>query len=237
MKERNRLLVIRWTIGLLGGSIFLFLRATKRVKVQGWDWRKLDPKDRGLLLISNHLSLWEPALLPFLFFPWYLFSLRFVPFSVVDRVNYYDARWFWPLRSVCEPIERGNPREEIGAIDRMREILNQGKILILYPEGGRTFKGTEFKFLNSGKKIRKFPQGIRRLFLDTQPMVLPVWIEGGDKVISNKLFFPRFPHFPLPRLWRQTRIKIGESFRLEGIPKKEIVVNLEDVLLKLGDEV
>jgi len=76
LKDRIRLFVVAWSIGVLGGLLLWLLRITARVKVEGYNRRKLDPKDKGLILIHNHPSLWEPALLPFLFFPWYLFSLH-----------------------------------------------------------------------------------------------------------------------------------------------------------------
>lgn len=236
MKEKNKLLIIRWTMGLFFGLIFWILKLTRRVKVQGYDRRKLDPENSGLILISNHPSFWEPALLPFLFFPWYLLSSRFIPFSIVDKKDYHDKWWFFPFRGVCEPVERGNPKEEIKAIDRMREKLSQNQALILYGEGKRTFRrpfeeSWEVKRSESGKVIRKFPQGIRRLFLDISPLVLPVWTEGGDKVIPNLSSSPRF----LLRIWRQTIIKIGEPRKLEGISKKKIVETLEDILLNLGE--
>ncbi len=235
MKEKIKLLVYVWTIGLFFGLIFLIFRITRRIKIQGYSRSKLDPKDKGLSLISNHPSLWEPALLPFLFFPWYLFSLRFVPFSVVDKTNYYDKLWFLPFRRVSIPIERGKSREEIKAVDAMIEMLRQGRILILYPEGRRTFKPGEFKVSAPGNKIHKFPRGLRKLFGATSTPVLPIWTQGGDRVIPNKLAFPRFPHFPFPRIWRQTIIKIGEPFILRTASKNEIIETLEDVLLKLGD--
>jgi 1-acyl-sn-glycerol-3-phosphate acyltransferase len=216
------------------------------VKVQRYDRRKLDPKDKGLILIHNHPSLWEPALLPFLFFPWYLFSLRLVPFSTPDKKNYYDKWWFSPFRAVCVPIERGNLKEEVRALKRMQEKLLAGGILILAPEGGRTFKGEEFKVIRGGKievaeglsendlrdnkAIRRFKTGISHLVFDTKTEILPVWTEGGEKVIPNAYSFK----LPFPRLWQQIQIKIGEPLDLGKLPKREIAEFLEDSILKVG---
>src|SRR4030042_5493739 len=228
-----------WSIGLLGGLFLWLLRITTRVKVQGYSRSKLEPRDKGLILIHNHPSLWEPALLPFLFFPWYLFSLRFVPFSTPDKINYHDKWWFSFFRIVCIPIERGNLKGEVRALKGMKERLAEGKILILAPEGGRSFKGEEFKIVRRGEievvkglseidlkddiLLRRFKSGIGWLVFNTKAVVLPVWTEGGERVIPNG---PSF-QLPFPRFWKQTRIKIGEPLDLEKLSKEEINEFLE----------
>ena len=235
-----------WSIGLLGGLFLWFLRITTRVKVQGYSRSKFDPKGKGLILVHNHSSLWEPALFPFLFSPWYLFSLRFVPFSTPDKINYYDKWWFSFFRAVCIPIERGNLKGEVRALKEMKDRLADGKILILAPEGGRTFKGEEFKVIRRGKievvrsiteidlkddiVLRRFKSGIGWLVFNTKAIVLPVWTEGGERVIPNE---PSFK-LPFPRFWRQSRIKIGEPIELEKLSKEEITEFLEDSILRLG---
>jgi 1-acyl-sn-glycerol-3-phosphate acyltransferase len=248
LKEKIKLFVVAWSIGLLGGLLFWLLRIITRVKVQGYHRRKLTPKDKGLILIHNHPSLWEPALLPFLFSPWYLFSLRFAPFSIPDKKNYHDKWWFSLLRAVCIPMERGSPKGEARALKRMKEKLSQGKVLILAPEGGRTFKGEEFKVIRGGeievvkglpevdlrysKALRRFKPGIGWLVFNTKAEILPVWTEGGERVIPNRLSFK----LPFPRFWRQTLIKIGQPLDLAELSKGEITDFLEDLILKMGAE-
>ena len=250
MREKIRLFGIAWTIGLGGGLLFWLLRITRRVKVEGYDRRKFDSNHKGLILVHNHPSLWEPALLPFLFFPWYLFSSRFTPFSVPDKKNYYDKWWFSPFRPVCIPVERENPREGMQALRFMKGKLAQGKVLILAPEGGRTFKGEEFRVIKDGeiemvkglpeiglrnnKVLRKFKPGVSWLIFNSKAEILPVWTDGGEGVILNE--FSSF-RLPFPRLWRQTRIKIGERLDLEKIPRKEIAGLLENSVLRIGNEV
>lgn len=242
MEKKWKLFLTVWTAGILGGVLFWLLKLTKRVEVFGYKnllryLEEFAPKNKPLLVMSNHPSLWEPGLLPFLFFPWYLFSLRFVPFSLPDKKNYYDKRWFAPLKSVSVPIERGNIREELRTIKILREMLKEGKILILFPEGGRTSIGKEFRFSCFEKRIRAFPLGIEKLF-ENNCLILPIWTEGGELVIPNKETFLKGLCYLLPKIWRKTRIFIGQSFELEvkNFSKGQIKEYLESILLKLADE-
>jgi 1-acyl-sn-glycerol-3-phosphate acyltransferase len=246
LKKKIKLFTAVWSIGLLGGLFLWVLRITGRVEIKGYDRRNLDPKNRGLILIHNHPSLWEPVLLPFIFFPRYLVSYRFIPFSTPDKHNYYDKWWFYFFRTVCVPIERGSPKGEARALKQMQEMLLDGGILIIAPEGGRTFKGDKFKSItgeiidtinepalirsNHSKKIRRFKSGIGHLVFNTKAEILPVWTEGGDRVIRNGLAFK----LPFPRLWRKTKILIGEPIVAEDFSKKEIPEILENSMLKIG---
>ncbi|MBI4101361.1 MAG: 1-acyl-sn-glycerol-3-phosphate acyltransferase [Candidatus Nealsonbacteria bacterium] len=236
MRGKLKLLCLVWTIGLVGGLIFTALRITGRIKISGLSAKKLELDEGGLILAPNHPSLWEPAIMPFLFFPRYLFSLRFLPISVVDKANYYNSKWFSPFRFACLPVKRHEPREEIRAAEAMIALLKEGRPLILYPEAGRTFKGEEFKCSASGKRIRCFPRGLRKLFMESGATILPIWTKGGDRIILNELAHSRFPHFTLPRIWRVTTVRLGDRLKVNGVPRNEIVARLEEVLLNLGEQ-
>lgn len=246
MKDKIKLLSVSWTIGIGGMLLFWFYLLTTRVRIQGYTWNKLKPKkNKGLILIHNHPSLWEPAVLPFLFSPWYLFSPRFVPFSTPDKKNYYDKWWFF-YRAVCIPVERGNLKEEARALMRMQKKLKEGGVIIMAPEGGRTYKGEEFKVIKNGKieivkdlseddlksckAVRRFKSGVSRLVYNTEAEIIPLWTEGGEDVVQNR----NNALYTFPRLWKQAKIKIGKPLDVSGLPKKEIVEYLEDSMLKTG---
>jgi len=237
MKERIKLLLYLWTIGSLGGVLFWVLRATRRVKVKGYEKSKFDPKGRGLVLICNHPSPAEPMFLPFLFFPWYLFSLRFTPYSLPDR-QHYNKRGFLPFRKVCMPIDRKNKRDELKAFEEMERMLKSGKVLILHPEKERDSEegDNESRFSNSGKSIKEFRPGIRRMLLRTNCLVLPIWMDGGQKVIPNKRDSPPWSYIRVPRLWREVTIRVGEPVEPTNFSKNDVVEHLEDILLELADK-
>jgi 1-acyl-sn-glycerol-3-phosphate acyltransferase len=232
-------IVLIWTMGLLGKALFLFLILTKRARVTGYRDEKLNHQGRGLIIICNHPSLYEPFLLPFLFAsPRCLFSLKAVPYSLVDKKNYYDKWWFRLFRFFSVPIERENPRKEAETIEKtLRPMLEEGKILILFPEATRTFRGINYrggKYSRSGQALARFPQGLSKLFYDMDCLVLLVWTRGGDRIIPNEVDFSRTIS-RIPRIWRQIKIKVGDLLEIRNIPEKEIIDWLEDTLLSLAE--
>jgi len=231
MKEK---IVIRfllvWTIGIWGGILFSLLRIFGRIKVIGYERRKFIPTKEGLIIYYNHPSLLEPTILPFLLFPHYLFFKSMIPFSAPDKKNYYDQWWFLPFRLFSIPIEREG-KGRIESFWRIFQKVRKGGIVIIAPEGGRTFKGEEFKVIEDGEikvkkswsevkessqKIRRFKRGISFLIQKTRATVLPIWTEGGEKI------------------WKKMKIRIGEPCRSEDISSLE---DLENILLKCSGAV
>jgi len=238
---------LAWTVGIVGGLSLFVLRFIESINISGYDRKKFIPSKDGLIVLYRHSSLVEPAVMPFLFFPAYLFSLKFVPLSAPDAKKYYRKWWFTPFRNICIPIERGNPFKGRGTLRLMMDTLKEGRILVLAPEGGRTFKGGEFKVIRDGeikiirpeevdwkrdkKIIRRFQLGIGWLVLNTEAPVLPIWTEGGEKILPNKISL-----FSSPNPLAGMRIKVGKPLKIEGDSPGEITKKLEDIMLRLGDE-
>lgn len=231
MKRKLVLLIVAWTAGVAGGCLLLFMVLLKRIKIKGYQWKKFVPK-KGLIVISNHPSLVEPGVLPFLFFPWYLVFSRFAPISTPDKENYYNKYWFFFLRPVCIPIERNGSRKALAVLEKMEKIVREKRILILFPEAGRTFKGEKFAILNS-RRVKKFPAGISRLFQNLDCQILPVWVEGMERILPNKWDFSK--QWPFFRFWRKAEITIGETFDSKTLPQNRKKINdfLENILLRV----
>jgi 1-acyl-sn-glycerol-3-phosphate acyltransferase len=89
--------------------------------------------------------------------------------------------------------------------------------MLLFPEGGRTCSGTpHIGVINTclvdrvgengnSPKIRPFTKGAALLAIQTQAMVIPVWVEGTDAVSPNI----NVVRYPFPRLWKRVTIVIG----------------------------
>ncbi len=94
-----------------------------RVKVQGM---KNIPSKGGVLMLGNHVSWIDWAILQ-------IASPRPVRFVMVRNIyERWYLKWFFDLFG-CIPIEQG-PRSR-KALEDVAELLNQGEIVCLFPEG------------------------------------------------------------------------------------------------------
>jgi 1-acyl-sn-glycerol-3-phosphate acyltransferase len=120
----------------------------------------------------------------------------------------------------------------------MKNVLNSGGIIILFAEGGRTCFGEKFQFSPGGKKIRVLKNGVGWLALKTGATVLPVWVEGTDKVLPNSP--DRRKLFCFPRFGGRITIKIGNPLRFQKgsqyLDKEQITSIIKNALLELADE-
>lgn len=207
------------------GLLFLLLCLLRRVKVVGKE--NLPSWDKGFILASNHPSLWEPILLVGLFFPKYFFHpIKTLPWSTPDKGNYWD-KWYWAIfRARFVPVPRGNGRGEFFSLNKIIQVLRSGGKIIFFPEGGRTGRsnGEAPICLSNKKMIRPLKKGIGRIMTGTGCFVVPVWVDGTDRVLPIGSWFPR--------LWRPVVIRIGKPICSEKIvdpSASQIVLNCDRV--------
>jgi len=62
----------------------------------------------------------------------------------------------------------------------MKEVLNMGLHMCIYPEGTRN---------KTGKPLKEFKDGAFRLAVETGKPIMPAIIFNTDKVLSSKKFF------------------------------------------------
>ena len=236
MKYKLKLYPYAWSVGNFFGIMFTLLRMTRRVEIKGYARSKFDPKGKGLLVICNHPSPTEPTLLPFLFYPWFLFQLKYAPYSLPAK-EYYDNRLFIPFRIISVPIDRSSMRNGLITVRELEGMLTDGKVILLHPEKERIYSDEDgdTRLSKSGKKMKKFRPGTRRLFLHPNCRILPIWMDGGDRMILNKSDNPTTRWVHWPRIWEKVTIKVGEPLDVTDMSKDEVVDYLEDVLLELAD--
>lgn len=237
-KTLNTLIFLFFTfpIAVVLGLTILLLRASGQTKIIHKErhprWKK------KLIVVSNHPSLLETVLLPAsLFFPQVLLDpFSYIPWSTPDRRNFYDRwYWFW-IRPISIPIDRKNRANGMRSLYEIARVLEREKIVIIFAEGGRTFRGTEFVYSKEGKRIRPLENSIGWLVTRTKAHVLPIWVEGTDKVLPNhqtKLF--------AGINWREkVTIKVGNVIRFRITKRlggaKQITESITQALLNLADE-
>jgi len=236
-----RFLLILYTIGLWITMIFFFQRLTGRIKIVHPErfpkhWQNPDLFKNGLIVASNHPSLIDPFLVSCLFGDQYIINpFKFAPYNIPEVKNYNKWYWKW-AEQIMIWVERGNKQSMRAAFIKSVNVVNSGKILIMYPEGGRTSSASEkdlFYSPKEGKKLRHLKEGIGSLVKRTKASVLFVWIDDSDKVMPN---LPgRFYSFP--RLWNKVVIKIGEIVRFDSaLSREELTQQVVTHLLELADE-
>ena len=212
-----------FAIAILGiplGCMFFFLIIFGRIKIRGYI-RAIKLVAQGRVIIAaNHPSMLETFLIPLLFFPWYLFLLRFFVWSVPDkRLLTPWIRWlFWVGR--CATIDRSNPNSNRHTLRELTNILKRKGVVVIHPEAGRTFKGEKFLFFND-RFMRHFVSGLPALAHNTNAVILPLWVSGTDNVLPPGTFFPHFMRskiifsFGIPyRPSQQKRDRDDESYIL-----------------------
>lgn len=135
------------------------LGAVSGLKVAG---RERVPRTGGLIVASNHVSYWDPPLLG----------------SAVPREIHYLAKEelfrapvFGALIRAYNaiPIRRGVA--DLSGMARAIEILRQGGVLLMFPEGTRSRGGT----------LRAARPGVGMLAVNADVPVLPCFISGSDR--------------------------------------------------------
>jgi 1-acyl-sn-glycerol-3-phosphate acyltransferase len=255
--NETRFLAVNYLFSPAVGVLFCLLEGLGRIKLVHFD--RFPIWEEKLIIASNHPSLLEPVLLPFMGFPWMnfpwvfspqwsriKFSLRWfsrmqkefalpkklIPANLPDRQNFFDYGFWRLFQGINIPVNRnGTPQDRIGSISAIKSILDGGGRILIFPEGGRTFKAVKKGRIKSagGKEIGKLKNGAAWLAINTGARVLPIWIEGTDKVLPNN-------KFPLPRLWHRITIKIGQPFLVSGDGREEATSEIALALLALADE-
>ncbi len=201
-----------YPVGIVIGAIFWFLRFIGIVQIKGWE---KFPRQRGkVLLVSNHPSLVEPILLIGMFFHQYIFHPKSGPYTLADRKNYYDNWKFWLMRPRLIPVDRSKTKGDASSLLSAKRAIEQGSNIIMFPEGGRTWKGHPLIRTKQGKFLRPLKTGFAVLAGEPGVVTLPIWVEFGVY---------------------ECHINIGKGQKWSGIDREEIVRKTEETLLSLAD--
>ena len=164
------------------GVLTPIMRVCFRIKVEGREHLSA----RGpVILASNHRSFLDSIFLPAVL-------RRRVTF--VAKAEYFDdPKTAWFFRGVGQiPIRREGGSASERALASATEVLRDGRVFAIYPEGTRTRDG----YLHRGHT------GVARLSLRTGTTIVPVGLIGTDDVqpVDTRM----------PRLFRRVTIRFGE---------------------------
>ncbi|HEU4360301.1 MAG TPA: lysophospholipid acyltransferase family protein [Mycobacterium sp.] len=128
------------------------------------------PGDGPAILASNHLAVMDSFYLP-LVVPRRITFLAKSEYFTGTGLKGWLTRWFYTAVGQV-PIDRTDADAAQAALGTAQRLLNDGKLLGLYPEGTRSPDGRLYK----GKT------GLARLALHTGVPVIPVVMVGTDVV-------------------------------------------------------
>jgi 1-acyl-sn-glycerol-3-phosphate acyltransferase len=151
------------------------------------------PKSGPLVLASNHFSQMDHFFIG-------LYLRRQIRFMAKSQIFGPPVLTYVFKHGGVFPVRRGHQDEE--AFKTVFMILEQGGMLLIYAEGGRSRSGE----LGTPKR------GIGRIALESGAAVVPVAIHGSEEARRWKRF--RFP---------KVRVQFGEplSFAVEREPSRE----------------
>jgi 1-acyl-sn-glycerol-3-phosphate acyltransferase len=152
------------------------------------------PLTGPLVLVANHVHVLDPLLL--------VFSLpRWITFIAKEELFHSLFLRFWLRWAGSLPLQRdGKVREKQRILEGAKKALQEGMILGMFPEGGRSQDG----------KLRKGKYGPAVIASKTDAPVLPVGIAGTDKIHG------------IGWLWKRPPIvvTIGKPFKLPPTSSK-----------------
>ncbi|MEQ3552173.1 lysophospholipid acyltransferase family protein [Pseudonocardia nematodicida] len=181
------------------------------------------PHSGPVILAANHRAAVDTAFIP-------LVAPR--PVAFLGKAEYFTgcglrgrlAAGF--LRALGYiPVDRGNVRAGLAALDAGRTVLSRGGVFGIYPEGTRSLDGM----------LHRGHTGVASLALSTGAVVVPVGLRGTERVQPVGRRFPRLA---------RVEIRFGEPLEfsryegLEGAPaiRRAVTDEIMDAIADLSGQ-
>ncbi len=174
------------------------------------------PKSGSAILASNHTSYADPF---------------FVGLGVVRRINYLAKKELFKnklnsyfLRNLFRTIPIDREQMERATLRTIYRLLNANEILLMFPEGTRSFDG----------KLQEAKIGIGMIAYNTQVPVIPVYVNGSHEILprnAKRVYFKRCsvyfgPPVELNQFYREQKSK--ELYKAISEKIMEAIAKLEE---------
>lgn len=143
------------------------------------------PTHGPCIVVANHRSFMDSI---------FLALVVDRPLTFMAKAEYWDnPRTAWLFRGTGQiPVRRGSLKGAKDALDAAKDVLHDGGVIALYPEGTRSRTGV----LQAGAL------GAARLAVATGAPILPVGLIGTEQVQA--------PDQRLPRLGKRVGLRFGD---------------------------
>ena len=132
------------------------------------------PQQGSVLLVSNHLSWFDPL------FPanalWR--KVHFLAKAELFKIPVFN--WLITVLNAF-PVKRGTIDRQ--ALNRTLGVLNRGGVLLIFPEGTRSKTG----------QLQKLKPGVSLIAFQSRAAVIPTYILGSEKILPPGGKMVRFP--------------------------------------------
>ncbi len=157
------------------------------------------PKKGGVLITFNHLSQWDLVV---------IYNILPRSFNTMAKTEFFEVFFLGGLVRLLGafPVKRGKIDRQ--ALRHSIDLLNQGKLLGIFPEGHRS----------DNFALMKAHKGAALIACQANPLIVPVAIYGTELISRQKEWRKTRPGpFFLNR--PRVRVHIGEPYKLpEPVP-------------------
>lgn len=155
---------------------FYFLYLFFRPLIKHWQGLNYIPKNKGVIIVANHCSYLDHYVIGLTIMCRYNRRVRFL--AKKEHFNSPFQRWIHQLLGAF-PIDREKGGKE--GLQSVVNLLKQGEIVLLYPEGTRSNDGL----------LQSFKPGILYTHYNSGCQIIPVGIKGAYDVLPSHNKFPR----------------------------------------------
>ncbi len=182
--------------------VWLLMKSIYRIEVVGLE--KI-PTEGGVIVASNHVSFIDPFLLGGIVTRPLRYAMHYKIYRLPGLKWLFRAARAFPIAS-----KRENPEILAAAFDSMRQVLDDGDVLGIFPEGHVTHDG----------EIDVFQRGVEKLVRENPVPVVPVAIRNlwGSLFSRKDDGLKRRPR----KFWEKIEVIIGDPIPAEELTSERL---------------